>query len=87
MAEFWDSWDDDWTDYYSPKDTPDVNELLYGNDSVSDAHARELFEAAFFDNDQGAYMNLLDYMWEEYNIDFEDAFAWEDFREWYDQNK
>lgn len=85
MASWYD--DDTWgsaDDYFGDFDTPDVNELLFGNESVVDHHAQELFTEAFFNNNDAAYMDLVDYMWEEYHMDFEDAFDWEDFRDWYE---
>lgn len=82
--DFWNSWDSDWSDYYNaPQEALNINELLWGNDRVVDHHAQTLFKEAFFENDQGAYLDLIDYMWDEYGIDFEDAWAWDDFRDWY----
>lgn len=85
-GEFWDSWDEDWSDYYAPRDVPEVNDILWGNETVVDHHAQDLFKQAFFENNHGAYLDLIDYMWDHYSIDFEDAWSWEDFREWYDTN-
>jgi hypothetical protein len=80
----WDGggWGDD-NDYFDPPPSRDVNEILFGNDRVVDMEAQDLFREAFFNDNQGAYFDLIDYMWEQYGIDFEDAFTWEDFREWY----
>lgn len=53
------------------------------NSGEFDMHAQTLFTEAFFDQNEQAYQELVDYMWWEYGIDFEEAFDWEDFREWY----
>lgn len=79
-------WDDAWSnveDFFDDIETPDVNEILFGDGSMLDQHAQDLFREAFFENNDSAYIELVDYMWDQYNIDFEDAFSWEDFREWY----
>ena len=39
---------------------------------------------AMFDKDDRAYLDLIEYMHDEYGIDFEDSFHWMDFREWYE---
>lgn len=62
----------------------ELNEILFGNNFESDARAQELFAQAFFDNDETQYQALVDYLWDTYGLDFEDAFDWEDFRSWYD---
>lgn len=63
--------------------TDQVSELLFGPGYAQDPVAIDLFEHAVFDQTQAAYDALVDYMWDQYGIDFEDAFSWEDFREWY----
>lgn len=78
-----DGWDDDWQDYFA-EETPDWKEIVFGTSEVHDQHAQELFQGAFFDNNDTAYIDLVDYMWREYNIDFEAEFEWQDFREWYE---
>jgi hypothetical protein len=79
MAEYYD-------DDYSIEDgsNADLNSILFGNDFETDEHAQVLFSKAFFDGDEGAYQDLVDWLWDEYEIDFEQAFDWEDFRAWYD---
>lgn len=75
-------WNDD---YLEEPDPPPIGDILFGNEMVVDHHAQELFTEAFFGGgDEKAYEALVDYIWDEYGIDFEDAFQWEDFREWYD---
>lgn len=80
-------WYDDWSneEFFGTADaTPDVNELLFGGSGIEDTHAQGLFVQAFFEDNERAYVDLVDYMYSEYGIDFEEAFEWEDFRSWYD---
>lgn len=78
---------DDWEaqDYFGDihEDPNAINEILFGNDINVDMHAQDLFREAFFNDNDAAYIDLVEYVWDEYSIDFEDAFDWEDFREWY----
>lgn len=76
----WNDANDGWD--YEP--VPDVNEILFGDPSTMDQHAQDLFREAFFEGNDAAYIDLVNYMWEEYHLDFEEAFDWEDFKEWYD---
>ena len=85
------AWDDDgWgdDDYFDNRDTPPYEDLLFGSADVMDQHAQDLFVDAYMtehnaaDKD-AAYIELVDYMWDEYGIDWEDVYDWEDFREWY----
>jgi hypothetical protein len=82
------AWEDDgWGDsgdFYDSRDQPDVKDILFGNVSTQDMRAQELFVQAFFDGDDKAYVDLVDYMYTQYGIDFEQAFEWQDFKEWYD---
>lgn len=65
--------------------TPDLADILYGDDkSVMDTHAQELLVEAVIEGNDAAYEELTRYMWDEYGIDFEDAWDWEDFQAWYD---
>lgn len=63
--------------------TEQVNDLLFGSANQTDEYALQLFQEAIFDSDESSYRQLVDYLWDEYGIDFEDAYSWEDFREWY----
>jgi hypothetical protein len=84
MAEWY---DEQYGDYYEPISAVDatdkVAEVLYGAGYEVDPHALALFEDAVFNSDEGAYRDLVDWMWDQYGIDFEEAFSWDDFREWY----
>lgn len=61
-----------------------TQDILFDESSEDfDAYAQQLFVEAFFDQSEQAYEDLISYMWDEYGIDFEEAFDWADFREWY----
>jgi hypothetical protein len=57
---------------------------LVGDDSL-----QLLFHEALFDMEldpdtrDNIYNTLVEYMWDEYGIDFDDVFDWEAYREWY----
>lgn len=69
---------DDWGDRFSDPD--DVYAILWSDDpSIRDEHARELFNEGVFGGNEQAYRDLIDYMWDEYDMDFEDVFDWEVF--------
>lgn len=80
--------DPEWGEYYV--DIPDaqqreiLNDVLWGNGADVDAHAQMLFTEAFFNDDERAYQDLVDYLYDRYGLEFEDAFEWADFREWYE---
>lgn len=66
-------------------------DLLGGErESFEDRELQDLFHDALFDLDidreerEHAYDDLVDYLYEEYGIDFEADFDWEGYREWYD---
>lgn len=66
-------------------------DLLTGDEwMMGDAYAADLFDKAFFDPSttkeerESSREALIDYLWNEYEIDFEEAFDWEDYRDWYD---
>lgn len=85
MAEWYDNQLSEYYDESGPPEDPSgmVHDLLYGAGYEVDLHAQQLFTEAVFEKSDEAYRDLIDYMWDEYGIDFEDAFSWEDFREWY----
>jgi hypothetical protein len=66
-------------------------DLLSGDpEGFGDTYLQRLFDMAMFEEDisrddrEDAYQAMVDYLWSEYGIDFEDAFDWEDYRAWYD---
>jgi hypothetical protein len=83
---------DDWApDDWFPAEQDMFMDLLGNNaGGLGDSYLQELFDIAMFDTDisrevrDDAYDSLVDYLWNEYGIDFEDMFDWEDYREWYD---
>jgi hypothetical protein len=81
--EDWEYGDDYWE---ASEPTPSFEAILFGKDDPSafDQHAHDLMWEAIVNDNQDAYQELVDYMWDEYDIDFEDAWDWEDFREWYE---
>ena len=82
--------DPEFGEYYVEIPDADQREALENilwsswSDVNHDAEASRLFQEAFFNDNASAYRDLVDYLWDEYGIDFEDAFEWADFREWYD---
>jgi hypothetical protein len=64
-------------------DSERLRDVLFGNDLDMDMHAQTLFVEAVFDKNEQSYNELVDYLWFEHGIDFELAFDWADFREWY----
>lgn len=79
---WWDEPWDDGGDYFN--DPPELNDVLFGDSSIMDGHAQELMWQAMVDNNDAAYNELVDYLWDTYGIDFEQEWDWEDFREWYE---
>lgn len=80
------AWDDDgWgdSDYFDNSATPSYEDLLFGDTDVMDQHAQDLFIDAYMNKNDEAYIDLVDYMWDRYGIDWEDVYDWEDFRDWY----
>jgi hypothetical protein len=83
--------DYDTPDYWYQNEDSLFDALIGGHSTAGDdAHLQELFDKALFDPDVAdderaeAYDELVDYLWDEYEIDFEDVFDWEDYRSWYD---
>lgn len=53
-------------------------------DDRRDPLAHDMFMSAAFDKDDRAYIDLVEHMWNEYGIDFDEVFDWEDYREYYE---
>lgn len=86
--------------YFDERDVPEewdngefelYSDLVGGEPEIGlDAELQDLFDAALFDLDLSpeeradAYDDLIDYLWDEYGIDFDADFDWEGYREWYD---
>lgn len=88
---------DDWSDDYAvPGEWYNAEVSLFDNlingdgDIGGDPYLQTLFDAALFDPDisdearEQYYQTLVEYLWDNYGIDFEDVFDWEDYRSWYD---
>ena len=83
-------------DDYDYGDLPehDQQEFLYDTigfgDSPQDQHAHDMFYEAFYNDDLSIsdridiMDELSDYLFDEYGIDFEAIWDWDDFRSWYD---
>lgn len=58
-------------------------------EAYADVYAQNMFHEAFFDfefenHEREAMHEILeDYFWEEYELDFDELFDWEGYREWY----
>jgi hypothetical protein len=56
----------------------------------SDEYVQDLYHTAMHDDNvtveerEAAYQEMIDYLWDEYDIDFADEYDWEDFRAWYE---
>jgi hypothetical protein len=77
----------EWGDgeFWGADPSPDLANILYGDDrSIMDEHAQQLMMDAIIEGNDNAYAELVEYMWDEYGIDFEDAWDWEDFKAWYE---
>lgn len=83
-------------DYYIPDDWYGAEKDLYdslvnGDPILGNDHTLQLlYDVALFDHDirpeerDMAMDALVDYLWDEYGIDFDEVFDWEGYREWYE---
>lgn len=88
-------WDDDY-DYYVPASWSEQEANLYddflsGNPEIASDHQLQfLYHAALFETDLSApdrhiiLVELENYLLEEYDIEFDDVFDWDGYREWYE---
>jgi len=84
------------TEPFEPDDFRDEQqEYLYNligfhDNQPQDSTLHELFWEVMYNDELTAddrtaeYENLLAYLYDEYGMNFEDLWDWEDFREWYD---
>jgi hypothetical protein len=84
--------DDDHFDYGSLPDAQQQQflfENLFGD--LKDNTARDLFNDVMYNDElsrsqrEEAFEQLKDYYLDEYGIQFDDLWDWEDFRAWYDE--
>lgn len=88
-------WGDDY-DYFVPASWSEdeanlYDELVSGNPEIAGDHQLQfLYNEALFDMelsppDRQIVLDLLEeYLWDEYNIDFDDVFDWDAYRDWYE---
>lgn len=81
---------DEWSDYFDELFDPDPDprewqDILFGNDLDVDPAAQTIFMEWMGSGftDERIHQDLVEYMSEAYDIDFDDVFEWEDFHEWY----
>jgi hypothetical protein len=76
-------------DWYSAETSMYVDMLGGDPHLVGDDSLQMLFHEALFDmelspdNRDIIYNELVDYLYTEYGVDFDDVFDWEAYREWY----
>lgn len=84
-----------WREVVTPEWSEEEKELFdhlleNNRDAHFDRQLEDLFDEAFFrrgvsrEDRNSAYMELNEYLADEYGIDFDDVFEWENYREWYD---
>jgi len=62
----------------------------FKEDTPGDSYVRETFWDVMYNDNislnerMSMYDNLSDYLYEEYGIEFDDLWDWEDFRDWYE---
>lgn len=74
-------------------DVPEQQQFLYDLlgfvGETQDQYAHDMFWSFSYDDTLSygerldIYEQFADYMWEEYGVDFEVVWDWDDFREWY----
>lgn len=61
-----------------PMSTMEIWDTFFDdNATIDDPYAKELFAAAMWEGDRDAYIELTEYMWAEYDVDFDIEFDWE----------
>lgn len=81
---WWDEYDNLENSELGPWDPPEWQNIVLWDDSGSwDRQAADLFWAAYVDERPDALDELRSYMYDEYNIEWDEVFDWVDFREWY----
>lgn len=61
--------------------------LLAADQGLQTLYHNALFGDLSGEQQQEIYFMLVEYMRDEYGLDFEDVFDWEAFKEWYEQTK
>lgn len=87
------AWDDEYDvpDTWSQQESHMFDDLINGDPTLgSDQTLQLLFDVALFQDGftprerDGVQAALEEYLWDEYGIDFDDAFDWAAYREWYE---
>lgn len=88
------AWDDEYDvpDSWSRQEASMFDNLIHGDADIGgDRTLQLLFDVALFQDgftpyEREAVMAALeDYLYDEYDIDFDESFDWEAFREWYSE--
>jgi hypothetical protein len=87
-------YDDYADDFYDFGSLPEHDQQAFLYDmlfmGVGDQEARGLFDDLMYNNElsqeqrEAVYDQLAQYIWDEYGINFEEVWDWDDFRAWYD---
>lgn len=91
----YDDYDDDDEQFdYGSQPIENQKEFLYDligfNQNALDNDARTMFWDVMYNDELSVgarldtYDRLVDYLWNEYGMDFAELWDWDDFREWYD---
>lgn len=87
----WDSGGPDVPDFMSSRELDIYLSVTEGNPEVfADETLQMLYHEALFDfdissaNRETTYDLLVDYLWDNYGIDFDEVMDWESYREWYE---
>lgn len=58
---------------------------VFGDETLQLLYHEALFDFDISSNDREVAYNLMvDYLWDTYEIDFDEVMDWESYREWYD---
>lgn len=80
------AWDDDLPEWLDWSDrTQDAYEFAFDapDEILSDPLVLRMFENAFFDHDSAAEVALINYLYDEYDLIWEDVWDWDAWREAY----
>lgn len=89
------AWDDEF-DYFVPAswseeqasmydDLVNANPAIAGDQQLQFLYQEALFDMELSPPDRQIIIDMLDeYLMDEYGIDFDDMFDWQNYREWYD---
>lgn len=94
MARHEDDYDDDESFDFGSLPDDQQRDFLYDTlgftETASDYEAHNLFWEVMYNDELTSadreilYQQLLDHIWDEYGIDFDELWDWAAFREWYD---